>query len=184
MLTVAELAKELSVSNQTVYRALNSVEQDSTECLTEKIKGTRYFTDVGERLVRERLTGVEQKEGECSTPLNSVEQTENSEILFLREQNKALLQELEREREHNRAALEREREHSREQTNKLSDLTSRVTDLASQIAELSRNNQILLGAEQSRTNPVLLSGERTQPPDEPAEPPPKESLFKRIFGKK
>jgi len=43
-----------------------------------------------------------------------------------------------------------ERTHGREQADKLS-------DLAAQLAELTRNNQLLLGVEQSRTNPVLRS---------------------------
>ncbi|MDR2903323.1 MAG: hypothetical protein LBU77_02270, partial [Clostridiales bacterium] len=54
--------------------------------------------------------------------------------------------------------LKLERTHSREQADKLS-------DLAAQLAELTRNNQVLLGAEQSRTNPALLSGETNVKPD-------------------
>jgi hypothetical protein len=50
------------------------------------------------------------------------------------------------------AELGSERAHSRAQTDKLS-------DLAAQLAELTHNNQVLLGAEQSRTNPALLMGE-------------------------
>lgn len=41
-----------------------------------------------------------------------------------------------------------ERQHSREQSDK-------IINLAEQLAELSRNNQILLGAEQQRMNPLL-----------------------------
>lgn len=174
MKTVAELAKELNTSVQTIYRTLNAVKQNETESLTEKIKGVSYFTAFGEQLIRERLTPVKQDEGECLTEFNSVKQGENEEILFLREQNKALLTELEREREHNRTALEREREHSRTQADKLA-------NLAEQLAELSRNNQILLGAEQSRTNPALLMGGNEAEQDEA--PPLKKKSFWSLFKK-
>ena len=54
-----------------------------------------------------------------------------------------------------REQLNKEREYSREQTDKLSNLVA-------QFAELSRNSQILLGAEQSRTNSYLLFMEENQ----------------------
>ena len=178
MITVSEIAKELNVSVQTIYRMLNSVKQDVKQsesvCLTEKINGVIHFTDVGERFIRERLTGVKQNNEDCLTvlndvkqPLNTVKQSENDEILFLREQNKTLLQELEREREHNREALEREREHSRQQAD-------RISDLAEKLAELTRNSQVLLKQEQDKNVPLLTL------PDES----PKKGIFRRLFVKK
>jgi hypothetical protein len=263
MKTVAVLAKELNVSVQTIYRALNAVKHNETEHLIEKFKGVSYFTTFGEKLIRERLTVLNsvkddndghltafnsEKQDECLTVLNSVKQDErlsvlnsekqderlsvlnsvkhdndrrltalnsekqdecltvlntvkhderlsvlnsekhddderltvlntvkhgeNEEILFLREQNKALLTELEREREYNRKALEQEREHSRTQADKLA-------NLAEQLAELSRNNQILLGAEQSRTNPALLMGDGETEAKE--EQPVKKKSFWNLF---
>ena len=68
--------------------------------------------------------------------------------------------------------LEDERIHSREQADKLS-------DLATQLAELSRNNQMLLGAEQSRNNPVLL-GESLPRKDEKGQ---KKGFFQKLFEK-
>ena len=171
MITVSEIAKELNVSVQTIYRMLNSVKQDVKQsesvCLTEKINGVIHFTDVGERFIRERLTGVKQNNEDCLTVLNDVKQSENDEILFLREQNKTLLQELEREREHNREALEREREHSRQQAD-------RISDLAEKLAELTRNSQVLLKQEQDKNVPLLTL------PDES----PKKGIFRRLFVKK
>ena len=165
MLTVSKLAKELNVSVQTIYRVLNSVKQNEKECLTEKIKGVTYFTEFGEKIIRGRLTpfnGVKQNNDECLTVLNSVKHSKNQkdnqktkeneienkteEIIFLRNQNQSLMQELEKEREYNRITLEKEREHSRQQA-------ERIADLAEKMADLTRNNQILLGAEQSKSNP-------------------------------
>ena len=136
MLTVSELAKELDMSVQTVYRALNYVKQGETVKITEKHKGIIYFTDFGEKLVKDYLKPVNNGKG-CLTEINEDKQIENAEILFLREQNKILLQELEKEREYNRAELERERGHSRKQAEELSDLSKQLT-------ELTRNSQILL----------------------------------------
>jgi len=47
--------------------------------------------------------------------------------------------------------LATERAHGRQQAD-------RLAGLAAQLAELNRNNQILLGSEQSRTNPALMNG--------------------------
>ena len=147
--TIAQFAAEVGVSVQTIYRLLNSVKQESGESLTEKIGGKRHITAFGEGILRERLTGVKQ-------PLNTVKHPESEEIIFLRDQNRTLQDE-----------LATERAHSREQADKLA-------DLAAQLAELSRNNQLLLGAEQSRTNPALLPG---------GEPRKSEGLLKRWFGR-
>jgi chaperonin cofactor prefoldin len=83
MKTVAEIAAEVNVSVQTVYRRLTRVKQKSNEILTEKIDGITYFTDVGEILIIESLTSVKQS-------FNTVKHPESDEILFLREQVKIL----------------------------------------------------------------------------------------------
>jgi len=148
--TIAQFATAVGVSVQTVYRLLNTVKQNSGECLTVKISGKRHITAFGEGILRERLTSVKQV-------LNTVKHAESDEITFLREQNRALQEE-----------LSTERTHSREQADKLA-------DLAAQLAELSRNNQLLLGAEQSRTNPALL------PHSDSIKP---KGFFKRLFNSK
>ena len=134
--TVAEFAKEKNVSVQTIYRKLNRVKQINTECLTEKKSGITYITSKGEDILTDALTGVKHEDVKL---FNTVKHAESGEIEFLREQNKVLHDE-----------LIKEREHSRGQADKLA-------NLAEQLAELSRNNQILLGAEQSRTNPAILT---------------------------
>jgi len=96
-------------------------------------------------------------------PVKQPETNQNEQILFLREQIKSLNDE-----------LKSEREHSRKQTDELS-------ELAQKLAEITRNQQLLLGAEQSRSNPALLVG------DKDTEQPPQEekrgfwSLFKRKY---
>ena len=175
MLTVSELAKDLGVSVQTIYRVLNSVKQFEKECLTKKIKGVGYFTEFGERIIRERLTPVKQNSDDCLTVLNSVKQSENEEILFLREQNKALLQELEKEREHNRASLEREREHGRQQA-------ERIAELAEKITELTRNSQVLLKQEQDKNS--FLLPENQQSTTKIKNEPRKSGFFGKIFNRK
>jgi len=137
MKTVFQLAIETGVSVQKIYRLLNSVKQKTDICLTEKIKGTLYLTAFGEAEIKARLSDVKQV-------LNSVKQSETEEVVYLREQNKALQEE-----------LATERAHSREQADKLS-------NLATQLTELTRNNQILLGAEQTRANQTLLVNDENQ----------------------
>lgn len=156
MKTIKQIADEIGVSVQTIYRVLNRVKQETRECLTEKIGGIAYITAKNEVIIKERLTGVKQT-------FNGVKQAESDEVSFLREQIVKLQEE-----------LAMERSHSREQADKLS-------DLATQLAELTRNNQILLGAEQSRTNPVLLGSGEVE--SENLQGIGK-GFFKRIFSKK
>jgi len=162
MKTIAQFAAEAGVSVQTIYRVLNKVKQDTEECLTEKVNGITNITEIGEDFVKERLTGVKQIFNGDKESLNCVKQAESAEILYLREQNRALLDEL--------AA---ERTHSREQADKLS-------DLAAQLADLTRNNQVLLGAEQSRTNPVLMMGGDSSKHTE-EQPISKKRFFQKLF---
>ena len=163
MKTVAQTAVELGVSVQTIYRVLNRVKQETEECLTEKVNGVTHITRAGEDIVKERLTGVKQVLNNDEELLNSVKQAESAEIVYLREQNRVLLDE-----------LVAERTHSRGQADKLS-------DLAAQLAELSRNNQLLLGAEQSRTNPALMINNK--PPQEEGERQQREGWFFRFFSR-
>jgi len=168
MLTVAQLAQDLKTSTTTIYRTLSGVQRDSTEKLTEKRKGITYFTQEGERIIRERLSFIEPSDEERSTILNNaehVEHSENDEILFLRRQNETLLQELSKEREQSRAELEKERDHSRQQA-------ERLAELSEKLAELTKNGQVLLLKQDQ--SPLLLSDEQST----------KKSLWQRLFNKK
>jgi len=164
MKTISQLATEIGVSVQTIYRLLNKVKHEADECLTEKINGISHITEIGEDIIRERLTNVKRELNASNRPLNNVKQAETEEITYLREQNKVLLDE-----------LAKERAHGREQADKLS-------DLAAQLAELSRNNQILLSTEQNRTASSLLTGGSSSDLDEQHQQPTKRrfwDIFKR-----
>lgn len=107
----------------------------------------------------------------------------DSEIEFLREQTR-LLQEQNKSLQEE---LTKEREYSRTQTDRLADQSDRITNLAEQLAELNRNNQLLLGVEQSRTNPALLMNvnDKNETEETPTgESTAKKGIFSRIFRKK
>ena len=196
MKTVAEFAKEMDVSVQTIYRRLNKVKQFNDEGLTVKRDGITYITVLGEealtgltdvkhqksdlysRSIQSDITefnGVKQASvngfnsvkrpvtSEFNDVKQSVKQQENADIAYFKEQNRILQEELIKEREHSRTQADR------------------LANLAEQLAELSRNNQILLGAEQSRTNPALLSTGEQQPDAE--EQPIKKKGFWGLFKK-
>lgn len=184
MLTVAEMAKEYGISVQTVYRAMDRLDKDVKQGLTQKIKGVGYFTYDGEKIIREQLAGVkhvEHNSGESSTVLNADDKADSKEeILYLREQNAALLQELEKERAYSRQQGER------------------LADLADKLADLNRNQQVLLKQEQDRTPPMLAdereppgyTQDQEQQPEQEAPQPSqpekaeKAGFFTRFFGKK
>ena len=154
MKTVSEFAKENKVSVQTIYRKLNKVKHIHGDGLTEKRTGITYITALGESVLTEGLTNVKKNDVKA---LNPDKQLENDDVVYFKEQNRLLQEELRKEREHSRAQADK------------------LAALAEQLAELSRNNQILLGAEQSRTNPALLSSGDL--PDEETQPAKKRSFW-------
>jgi len=167
--TVAELAKELNVSVQSVYRALNKVKQNEKKRLTEKKSGITYITEDGEAFVIESLPGVKHRREEpfndVKQELNTAKQAEQSEILYLREQNKALQEELKTEREHSRSQADR------------------LATLAEQLADLNKNQQVLLGLEQGRNSPLLVVAEDSTSNEEKGENKEKRGFFS-LFKKR
>ena len=159
-----KIAREIGVSPQAVYKKLTKEFINKlNNHIQRKESGKYLLDDVAERVLKElfnqTIQPVEQPK------IESVEQPLlnqlNSENSFLRQRVESLEKE-----------LKIEREHGREQADKLS-------NLANQLAELSRNNQILLGAEQSRTIPILSN------PSQPEEPPPSpKSFWSKIFKRK
>ena len=143
MITVADYARSAGVSAQTVYRRLKYVKQVFDGCLTVKQGGITYITEEGVTA----LTGdVKQEFNDVKQSFNNVKHPVNDEeVMYLRVLSRNLQDELQREREHSRTQAER------------------LASLAEQLAELTRNNQLLLGAEQSRTNPALQAA--AEPPE-------------------
>lgn len=139
------IAKELNVSPQAVYKRLTNEFNNRFNNHIQRIKsGKRVhirLDPVAEEALKALYNQVHQPVEQLyiepiEHPLLNQLNTENS---FL----KARIELLENE-------LATERKHSREQSDKLS-------DLAGQLAELTRNNQILLGTEQSKTSATLLA---------------------------
>ena len=156
MKTIKKIADEIGVSKQAVYKRLKGKLHTVCAPHVHTDNGVTYISEQGETLIKKDFESTMSAPSEHVQSVNKAhtnrqpdvhgactEYTQNNdEIIFLREQNKALLQE-----------LNQEREHSRQQA-------VRVTDLAEALADLTRNQQLLLGAEQSRTNPALITGEK------------------------
>jgi len=143
MKTIKQVADELGVSKDKVKYQVGKLSSD----YLVKTGQVTYLTDDAVLKVREVMLGKISKKSP----------SKNQEILhFLpgeeNELYKILKAELASKNEQIsglQAELSSERTHSREQADKLS-------DLATQLAELTRNNQILLGIEQSQNNPTAL----------------------------
>jgi CTP-dependent riboflavin kinase len=157
MKTISDCAKLYNVSVQTIYRKIDKgVKQDGKQGLTEKRGNITYITPAGEDFLYSCLTPVERDLTNVEQVLNtdkSQENSENEEVLFLRKQLEKTQDELNTEREHSRA-------------------------VATQLVEITRNNQILLKAEQDRANPALPTAS-----DEPPLSQRKRGFF-GLFGRK
>ena len=128
------------MSPQAVYKKLTDefINQFNNH-IQRTTEGKYLLNEVAETALKELFNQVVQPHQQVQQqPLLNQFKIENS---FLRDRVEALEQE-----------LATERAHSREQTDKL-------FKLATQLSDLTKNNQLLLGAEQSRTNPVLLMGD-------------------------
>ncbi|GHU55642.1 hypothetical protein AGMMS49975_17730 [Clostridia bacterium] len=137
MKTISECAKTYNVSVQTIYRKIDKgVKQDGKQGLTEKRGNITYITQAGEDFLYSSLTHVQQDLTNVEQALNADKQAktgDNEEVLFLRGQLEKTQNELNAEREHSRA-------------------------VATQLVEITRNNQILLKTEQDRAQPALIAG--------------------------
>jgi len=148
-----KIAKELKVSPQAVYKRMTDEFNNKFNNHIQRTPQGKYLLDgVAEKALKGlfRLV-VEPVEQPTIEPVKQpVKQRSDSHLLnqlnnennFLRTRIEVLEEELKSAQTHNR-----------EQSDKLA-------ELANQLAEITRNNQILLGAEQSRTNPVLLGEKR------------------------
>jgi len=145
MKTIKQLADELGFSKDKVKYQVGKLPEN----YLVKVGKVTHLTDDGILKIKEILLG----KSTGNLPGKNQEVThflpgEDNELYKIL---KAELASKNEQIETLQADLTSERTHSREQADKLS-------DLAPQLAELTRNNQVLLGAEQSRTNPALLMG--------------------------
>ena len=168
MKTIKQIADEIGVSKDKVKYQVGKLPSN----YLVKVGKITHLTDPGVGKIKEILVGkvvgnspgknreiphfLPEEENQLYKILSVELEVKNNQIATLQEE------------------LTTERIHSREQANK-------IADLANQLAELNRNNQILLGSEQSRTNPALLpKGDDNQQPVIEQ----REGFFKRVFGKR
>jgi len=180
-----QIAKELSVSPQAVYKRLTDEFNNQFNNHIQRTPTGQYKLDaVAERglkalfnpaiepVQQPTIEPVQQPAVEVVEPVQQPLLNQlNSENSFLRTRIE-LLEE----------SLKIERTHSREQSDKLSEQAEKIIDLATQLAELNRNNQLLLGAEQSRNNHALLIGNESPKPDD--EKVQKKGFLFRLFNRR
>ena len=165
MKTIKQIADEYGVTVQTIYRKLDKVKQvkqNGENSLTCKTKGVTCLTNDGEAYLKEIFKQFNTEPENIKKNSNGFNNTESGEIIYLREQNKILQEE-----------LIKANEHSREQSDK-------VISLAEQLAELNKNNQILL--KQAQDKATVFLPEKIEV-NSPTETENKKGLFKKIFNK-
>jgi len=171
--TIKQIADEVGVSKQSVYKRIKGSLYTDVAPYVHTINGVVYISEQGETIIIKAFSekNIYKRAHTYAHTKPYAEyigvHTDNDEITFLREQNKTLLEQLTIKDKQ----LEEERNHGREQADKLS-------DLAVQLAELTRNNQLLLGAEQRRLSSALLIDSENE------EQQKKGGILQRLFGKK
>lgn len=160
-ITVSDIAEECGVTKQAVYKKLKQFEDMGPEYWSKNDKGELNITEKGYAyLIDSFQPSIEAKK-----------QTDNRQVnmdlvAVLQHENSRLRQEIDRLNEQN----DTERQHIRE-------LTDKIMKLAEQLAELNRNNQVLLKTEQERTAELRLEIEQTKVES------PKETWLNKIFSK-
>jgi len=140
MKTIKQIADEIGVSKQAVYKRVKGSLHTVVAPYTHTVDGTVYISEQGEILIIQAFSKTDTYKDTHTEVHNGAythTHTNDNEVSFLREQNKTILEQLATKDKQ----LEDERLHSREQS-------KRLADLAEQLAELNRNNQIL----RKRTN--------------------------------
>jgi hypothetical protein len=109
--------------------------------------------------LKEQIKTLKDSNNAIEGVLNQFKTVQNEEVLFLREQNKTLLE-------------------------KVGQQSDQIAELAEKLTELNRNQQLLLNQEQQK-NTLLLSDERTQgiSEDSATEQKSKQGFLQRIFKK-
>lgn len=156
MKTIKQMADELGVNKDKVKYQVRKLPSEHLV----KMGNITYLTDDGILKLKELILGktIGNPSGKTDDyPVNNRVTLPEDKISGENELYNILRAELDSKNEQIsalQAELSVERTHGREQADKLS-------DLAAQLAELTRNNQLLLGVEQSRTNPALRSEDET-----------------------
>jgi len=171
MKTIRQIADKIGVSKQAVYKRVKGSLHTVVAPYTHTVDGIVYISEQGEKLIFQAFSKNTAYENVYSGVCDGVHtrtHLNDDEILFLREQNKTLFEQLTKKDKQ----LEDERTHSREQANQ-------IADLANQLAELNRNNQILLSGEQTRNKTMFLTDNEESVQGGNVK---KKGFFRRLFG--
>jgi len=149
MKTIKQIADEIGVSKQAIRNQIanlglqSSLRKNANQFVIDENQEKLIIQSFNKKTQSENAnqsqSKVQTENKETQTTLHFTLRILEQEIDFLKNQIVA------KDRQ-----LEYEREHSREQS-------KRLADLAEQLAELNRNNQILLGSEQTRNNQTSQS---------------------------
>jgi len=180
MKTILQIAKEIGVTKQAVYKRYKGKLYPKLIPYIHTIEGTAYISERGITLIKNDFLkdGISEdgsSEYIQDTPLDISEDTQKdtpSDILI-----QVLQKEIEiknKQIENISAELTKEREHSRNQSDK-------ILGLADQLASLNKNNQVLLREAQEKT--AILLPEKFSD-NTSVEPEKKKGFFKKRFGKK
>ena len=170
MKTMLQIAKEIGVSKQAVfYRIKKPPLSTLLQPFISKNNGVLTFNVDGETLIKQAFNVETIKTFNDKEALNFNTSFDSESNKLLQEQLKTKDTQIEKLIDE----LAKEREHSREQSDK-------VISLAEQLAELNKNNQILL--KQAQDKATVFISEKIE--DEfPTETEKKKGFFKKIFKK-
>lgn len=145
MITVSELAKDLNMSTQAIYKKINKSMKNELTPYIKEIDGQKFIDDKGITIIKNGLQPVDNQ-GKVVANLNTDNEKSDSKIVATSLQpvdNQTDLEFYKKQLELLQDELKTEREHSRQQAD-------RIADLAEKLAELTRNSQVLLKQEQDK----------------------------------
>lgn len=152
MKTIKQIADELGITKAGLRKYLT---EDIRNRYAETVSGVIYISETGENLIKTAFykskpeTKPDTVTGNQAETVSGISDTVSALVSTLQNELSIKNKQIEVLQD----ALEREREHSRQQAEKNSDLSQ-------QLAELTRNSQILLKQEQDKT--ALLLPEQSQ----------------------
>lgn len=193
--TIRQIADELNVSRNAVSKRINGSLSISIEPHTKMLGKFKAISPKGVELIAQSFRessegdalnsgkglspepGREATEKTTEKPDNvvSVDDVQSAALLDVIKSLTFQMESLTKQLESLASQVETERAHSREQTDK-------ILSLASELAELSKNNQYLLRYEQSKTNPALLT--TNEKPTQNSETNKRQGIFSRLFGRR
>jgi CTP-dependent riboflavin kinase len=207
MLTVSDLAKQLNVSVQSVYKKINKSLHDKLKNHIETINGQKLIDEHGAELIRNSfkpvLNSLEHdlivkenedlkkqiesliisKNADIEQGLNDFKQVQSQlsqsqkDLNQEKDNNIKLLQEIDQIKQSENDEIIYLREQNKQYFETVNQQSNKILELADKLTELTRNSQILLKQEQDKNNIHLL-------PDEQSINEPKKNWLQKIFSRK